>query len=154
MRIEYAGRRLDDCDGLIVDGDGVQGVLLVLEHGDELQADILGVHIGGEAVGQRLLLAAGNLQSIALAGEVAQDLRLVARILDQRATDDVDGDGLELLVVDGQASLGRVAVDQLDAEDLSLREAGRDGDLQAGRLGLLSDDFLDVLDLGQPASAG
>jgi hypothetical protein len=152
LRVEDAGRRLHNGDGLVVDGDGVEGALLVLEHGYKLQADVLGVHLGREAVRQRLLLAAGDRQSVALAGEVAQDLRLVASILDQRAADEVDGDGLGLLVGDGQTSLGRMAVDQLDAEDLRLREAGRDGHLQIGRLGLVVDDSVDIFDLGSCVS--
>lgn len=129
MRVEDARRRLDDGNRLVVGGDREEVVLLVLEHSYQLEADVLRVHLGSEAVGQRLLLAAGDLQSIALASQVAQNMSLLASILDQRAADDGDSDGLWLLVVDGQTSLGRVAVDQLDTEDLRLREAGRDGDL-------------------------
>lgn len=46
-----------------------------------------------------------------------------------------------------------MAVDQLDAEDLRLREAGRDGHLQIGRLGLLAlDNLVDLVGLGQQMS--
>lgn len=111
LRVKDAGGRLDNGDGLVVRGDSEGIGLLVLDHSDELQADVLGVHLGREAVRQRLLLTAGDFQPVALAGEVAQDLRLLARIFDQGTTDDLDGDGLGFLVGDGQASLGRVAVD-------------------------------------------
>ena len=152
--VKDAGGGLDDGDGLVVGGNGEEVVLLVLDHGDELQTEVLGVHLGGEAIGQRLLLAGGDLQAIALAGEVAQDLSLVALVLDQRAADNGDGDGLGLLVVDGQAGLGRVAVDQLDAEDLRLREAGGNGDLEIGRLGLAAlNSLFDLVGLGQRTSA-
>ena len=153
LRVEDAGRGLDDGDGLVVGGESEEVVLLVLEHSHELQTDVLGMHLGREAVGQRLLLAGGDYQAIALAGEIAQDVRLVASVLDQRSADNGDGNGLGLLVVDGQAGLGRVAVDQLDAEDLRLREAGRDGDLQVGRLGLVAlDNLVDLVGLGQQMS--
>ena len=83
LRVENASGGLNDGDGLIVGGDGIESVLLVLDHSDELKTEVLGVHLGREAVGQRLLLAGGDFQAIALAGEIAQDVRLVARVLDQ-----------------------------------------------------------------------
>lgn len=148
MRIKNAGGGLNNGDSLVVSGEGEQVLLLVLNHSHELQTDVLGMHLGCEAVGQRLLFAAGDLQAITLASKVAQDVRLVAGLLDQRSADDGDSNRLGLLVVDGQPGLGRVAVDQFDAEDLSLRKAGLDGDLEVGRLGLLAlDDLFDILDL-------
>ena len=83
LRVKDAGRSLDNGHGFVVGGKSEQVVLLVLEHSHELQTDVLGVHLGREAVGQRLLLAGGDFQAIALAGEIAQDVRLVARVLDQ-----------------------------------------------------------------------
>lgn len=153
LRIEDASGCLDDADSLVVGRKGVESVLLVLDNSYELQTNILGVHLGGEAVGQGLLLAAGDLQAIARAGEVTEDLSLSARLLDERTTNNGDRDGLGLLVVNGKTGLGGVAVDQLDAKDLGLREAGGDSDLQVGRLGIL-DDFFDILDLEKQTVSG
>jgi len=75
---------------------------------------------------------------------------LTGDVLEQRTADDGDGDALGLLVVDGKAGFGSMAVDQLDAEDLRLWEAGRDGDLEVRRLGLLVDNLFDIFDLRVP----
>ena len=43
LRVEDAGGPLDDGDGLVVGGDGEDGVLGVPQDSDKLQAEILGV---------------------------------------------------------------------------------------------------------------
>lgn len=43
LRVEEAGRSLNDGDGLIVGGDGEDSVLRVSQDGDELETEILGV---------------------------------------------------------------------------------------------------------------
>lgn len=147
LRVKNAGGSLNNADSLVVDGDGVEGFLRVLEHSYQLETHILGVHLGAEAVRDGLLLAGRNVERVALGGEILQDARFIAGVLEQRAADDGDADGLGLFIGDGQARLGGVAIDELHAEDLGLRKAGRHGDLEVGRLGLL-DDLFDVFDLG------
>ena len=106
------------------------------------------------------MLAGGDGDAIALGGQVAQDGRSLGRAGDidgsgERATNDQDGDGLGFLVVDVEDGAGGVAVDELDAEDLCLREGGLDVDVDVGRLllagvlDLLFDAALDLLDLGR-----
>lgn len=110
-----------------------------LEHGGEVEAEVLRVHLGGEGVGQALVLAGRDGDAIALGGQVAQDDGDLGRTGDvdgcgQRATDQQDCDGLGLLVVDIEDGAGWVTVDELHAEDLGLREGGGDVDLDVGSL--------------------
>ena len=100
------------------------------------------------------MLAGGDGDAIALRGQVAQDGRDLRRAGDingsgERATDDQDGDGLGFLVVDVEDGAGGVAVDELDAEDLCLREGGLDVDVDVGSLLLarVLDALLDTLDI-------
>jgi len=99
------------------------------------------------------VLAGGDGDAIALGGQVAQDGRDLGRAGDidgsgERATDDQDGNGLSLLVVNVEDGTGGVAVDELDAEDLCLREGGLDVDVDVGSLLLAGvlDVVLDTLD--------
>jgi hypothetical protein len=110
------------------------------------------VHLGREGVGEGLLLARGDADAVLLGGEVLEDLGLVG-LGGERAADDQDLDGLGLLVVDIEDGAGGVAVDELDAEDLCLREGGGDVDVKVGCLLLegvfdLLFDALDLFDLG------
>lgn len=61
LRVKETGRPLNNGDGLVVDGNGVEVVLAVTQNGDEVQAQLTGVQIGGEGVGNSLLLASGDL---------------------------------------------------------------------------------------------
>lgn len=135
LGIEDAGGSLNNADGLVVGRDGVESILAV-EDRDQLEAHVLGVHLGAEAVVDSLRLAGGDLNRVALGSQVAQHLGLVAAIEDQRPANNGHADGLGLLVGDVEHSLGSMAVDELDTEDLGLREFGLDRDLQVGRLGL------------------
>lgn len=99
------------------------------------------------------MLAGGDRNAIALGGQVAQNGRDLRRAGDidgsgERATDDQNGDGLGFLVVDVEDGAGGVAVDELDAEDLCLREGGLDVDVDVGSLLLAGvlDGLLDTLD--------
>lgn len=94
------------------------------------------MHLGGEGVRDGFGLAGGDLGGVAGSSQVAQDVRL-RTILDQRASDDGDADGLRLLIGDGEHRLSLMAIDELDAEDLGLRERSADGDLEVGSLALL-----------------
>ena len=124
LRVEDAGGSLDNRDGLIVGGDGEDGVLRVSQDGDKLQAEVLRVQLGGESVGHGLLCASRDLDRVLLRGEVAHDLRLSVDLLEKRATNDVHTDRLGLVVGDGQTSFSGMTVDELDAEDLRLGERG------------------------------
>jgi hypothetical protein len=114
-----------------------------------MQAHILGVHFGAEAVRDSLLCAGRNLNVELLCGQVAQNLGIGRGILHQRASNDGNANGLGLVVSDGEDGLGGVPIDELHAEDLGLRERGRDFDIVVGRLGLVY-DFFDLVDLEQP----
>lgn len=151
LRVEQAGGPLNDGDGLVVGGDSEDGVLRVPQNGDELEAEILGVELGREGVWDGLLSAGGNLDGVLLRGEVAHDLRLAIGLLEKRATNDADANGLGLVVGDGQTRLGGMAVDQLDSKDLALGERCRDLDVQVWCLGL--GNFLDILNLRTRGSA-
>lgn len=135
LRIEEAGWGLDNADSLVVDWDGIEGVFGVLQDSHELQAQILGMELSAEGVGHRLLSAGGNLQRVALGGEVAHNLALTGDLLNQRTADKRNANGRWLVVGDGQTRFGDMAVDELDAENLRLGERDGDGDLEVRRLG-------------------
>ena len=148
LRVEPADRSLNNADGLVVNLASVDLAGGALEDGGEVQAQVLGVHLGRERVGKGLLLACGDADAVFLGGEVLEDLGLVG-LGGERAADDQDLDGLGLLVVDIEDGAGGVAVDELDAEDLCLREGGGDFDIEVGSLllGRVLDLLLDALDL-------
>lgn len=97
------------------------------------------MQLRSEAVWDRLRLARRNLQTNSCCGQVAHNLRRVGSTgnsnrRDKRAADDGDSDRLRLLVGDLEDCARGMAIDQLDAEDLGLREGGADVDVQLGRL--------------------
>lgn len=145
MRIEEAGGCFHDRDGLVVHRNGEEAVLVVAQNSYELQTKILGVELGGEAVGNCLLCTGGDLDGVLLGGEVANDTGLSILLQGQRSANNGDANGRGLVVVDGQASFGGMAVDELDAKDLRLGERDRDLDVQVGRLRLFLYDLFDLL---------
>jgi hypothetical protein len=136
LRVQDASGRLHNADSLIVRRDRVESLLGVLEHSNELQAHVPRVHVGAEAVRHGLLLTGRDHDFVALRGQVAQDDAFVADIINEGAADYGHGDGFGLLVLDGEARLGGMAVDELNAEDFRVREAGGDADGEIGRNGL------------------
>lgn len=88
------------------------------------------MHVGHEAVGQALLLSCRDLDVVSRRGQVADDLALVIKS-PEITTDKVHGDRRGLLVAERDQGLGRLAIDELDAEDLGGREGSlhRDGQL-------------------------
>jgi hypothetical protein len=158
LRVEPAHGSLDDTDSLVVDLASVDLAGGGLEHGGDVQAQVLRVHLSRERVGESLVLAGRDGDAIALGGQVAQNGRDLGRAGDidgsgEGATNDQNLDGLGFLVVDVEDGAGGVAVDELDAEDLCLREGGLNVDVDVGRLllaGVLDVvlDTLDFLDLG------
>lgn len=146
LRVKDGGRCLDYGDGLVVDLLGENVALAVLEDGTKVEGEVLGVHLGREAVGQRLLLAGGDGQVVAGRAEVAENDRRVWSTWHtdgrhQRTTDQNQGNWLGLEVGDAENGLGCVAIDELDAKDLAVGERCRDGDGKrragAGRINLL-----------------
>jgi hypothetical protein len=148
LRVEPADGSLNNADGLVVDLASVDLAGGALEHGGEVQAQVLGVHLGRERVGESLLLACRDADAVFLRGEVLEDLGLVG-LGGERAADNHDLDGLSLLVVDIEDGAGGVAVDELDTEDLCIGEGGGDVDVDVGGLLLAGvlDLFLYALDL-------
>lgn len=158
LRVEPGDGSLNDADSLVVDLASVDLTGGALEHGGEVQAQVLRVHLGREGVSEGLLLTGGDGDAIALGGQVAQDGGDLRRAGDidgggEGAADNEDLDGFGFLVVDIEDGAGGVAIDELDAEDLCLRERGGDVDIDVGS-GLLAGildlllDALDILDLG------
>jgi hypothetical protein len=127
LRVEKAGSRLDNADRLVVNGHSNLDVLAVLQHGHKLQAQVTRVQVRGEGVGHRLLRTSRDLDCVLLRSQIADDARLSSDLLEQRSANTGDENGRRLVVVDGEAGFGGMTVDELDAEDLRLRE--RDGDL-------------------------
>jgi hypothetical protein len=144
LRVEEAGSRLNNSNRLVVDRNGVEAVLLVLQHGYERQTQILGVHVGGEGVRDGLLGASWDLDGVLLRSEVADDTRLSGLLQRKRSADDGDTDGERLIVGDGQTSFGGMAIDELNAKDLILGEGDGDLDIQIGRLRLLIYNLFDL----------
>lgn len=148
MRVEPADGSLNNADSLVVNLASVNLTGSALEHGRNVQAQVLRVHLGRERVGESLLLACRNAHTELLCGEVPEDLGLIG-LSGERAADNQDLNGLGFLVVDIEDGARGVAVDELHAEDLCLRERGGDVDVDVGGLllaGVLN-LLLDALDL-------
>lgn len=146
LRVQEASGRLNNADRLIVHRNSVESLLAVLEHSPQLQTQILGVQLSGEGIGHRLLCSSGDVDRVLARSEVAHNLLLAGHLLDQRTANERHGNGRGLLVVDGEAGFGGMAVDELDAEDLRLWEGDGYGDIEFGCLRLLV-DVDDLFDL-------
>jgi hypothetical protein len=149
LRVKEAGGLLHNGDGLVVDGNGVEVVLAVTQNGDELQAEFTRVQIGGEGVGNSLLLACGDLDRVFPGSQIADNLGLASSsFVGQRAGNKTDANWLGLVVADGQASFRGMTVDELNTKDLGLGEGDGDLDVEVGRLRVLGGLF-DGLSLGR-----
>jgi len=139
LGIEDAGIRLDNADSAIVGSDGEETTFAVRENGRQGQLEVLGVHLGGEAVADGLLRSGGNLDTVASSGQVASDLGLVLGVAKTTAHK-VHSDRVWLIVRDRDQCLSRVTVDKLNAKDLGSRERclGRDSQNRGLSFGLLS----------------
>lgn len=132
LRIEEARRSLDNGGRGVCGLDLVDAARGVGEDGDELDVDVLGVHVLREGVGQVLLLAGGHLNVVLGGGEVADDGLVGEGVLGEPARGH-EGAGHEgqldrvgVVVGDVDEGARRAAVDELNAEDVGLGEAGRD----------------------------
>ena len=131
LGVEDAGIRLHDANGAIVGKNRKQAALAVRNNGRKSHLEILGVHLGGEAIADCLLLASGNFDSITSSSQVADNLGLIIGF-PKATADKVHRDRVRLIIGDGDQRLGRVTVDKLDTEDLGSRERGLGRDSQSG----------------------
>lgn len=110
----------------------MDGTLGVGDDSDELNKDILGVHVDGEGVGKLLLLASLNLEVVGDRGEVADNLLVSRGVLGELlgggedTSDESDIDGLAVVVGDLDDGLDGATVDELHAEDVGLGKGGGD----------------------------
>lgn len=137
MGVKDAGVGLNHAHSAIEGLDGGELALAVRQDGGDAQTDVLGVHFSGEAVADALLGARGDLDAIASGSQVTDDLALLLEV-PEATSEEVHGDGVRLIVDEVDHSLGRVAVHELDSEDLR----GRERNL---RLNLESDFGLNLL---------
>jgi hypothetical protein len=132
LRIKDAGRSLDNADSLVGDTDLEDVSTLGSHNRAQLEAEVLGVHVQDEGVRKRLGLAGRDDGIVTDSAQVADNASRGVGILGkrlqsvERAANESELDGLLLVVCDLDHGLGRAAVDQLDAEDVGLGEAGRD----------------------------
>lgn len=159
MRVKQAGGRINDARGAAVglDLEDVVGSG-VGDDGDELEDDVLRHHVEGELEGKLLLLARRDLDVVLDGGQVAQDGGVGGRIIRQRlgglerTADEGDADRRLLVVGNLEQSLGDMTVDDLDAEDVGIREDRLNVRLQLGVFDRHRGDGL-IFELSSCASA-
>lgn len=145
LRVEDAGIGFDNGDGTVEGRKREEGVLRA-NNGGQVQSEILWVHVGGEAEGQALLLSRGDFDGILVGCQVANDARRRSWIGGpQTATNELNGDWIGLFIGEGEDGLGLLAIDQLNAEDFSIGEAGFNCDGNCRRLCWVFDHFCDLL---------
>jgi hypothetical protein len=126
LRIEDASILLNDADSLIESRDSVVATVNVTQNGSQVQSQLLWVKFGCEDVGQAMLLASWDLDIVSFCRQVAHDARaLRIEVCSPEATaNEVDSYGFGLFIGEGKEGLCRLAIDELDAEDLSAWEGG------------------------------
>lgn len=134
LRVEDTGIWFDDGDGAVEGWEGEESILGAYD-GSQVESQVLWVHVGGEAERQALLLSRRDFNGILMGRQVANDARRRSGIRSpQTATNELNSDGVGLLIGEGKNGLGLLAIDQLDAEDFSIGEASFDGDCNCRRL--------------------
>ncbi len=131
--IQQTSLWLHDRNGLVVGLERIGLACAVKNDGTEVQAHIGRLQVRHEGIAQALLLAGRDLHVVFGRRQVLDDARrLTTRGLDrpERAPDKGHRHGPGLAVLDRQRALRLAAVDDLDAEDLGLRERGFDGHVQ------------------------
>jgi hypothetical protein len=142
LGVEDASLGLHDAHGAIEGLNGEKLALTVRQNGGNVQTNILGVHLGREAVGDGLLRAGRDLNAIASGSQVADDLAVLLKV-PQAASEEVHGDGACFVVGDGDQRFGRTTIDELDAKDLRGGERSLGSDSKVGDLSLR--DSLSIL---------
>lgn len=136
LRVKDAGGGLDDAGRAAVDLDLEDLTGGVGDDGEEVNDDVLGVHVQDEVEGEGLLLAGGNRDVVPDGCQVADDIGASGRALGQLlggaegTADEGDVNGAILLVLDVDQCLGDLAVDELDTKDVGFREGSRDISLE------------------------
>jgi hypothetical protein len=126
LRIEDASILLNDADSLIEGLNSVVGTVDVTQDGSQVQSQLLWVKLGCEGVGQAVLLASWDLNIVLCCRQVAHDVRALRIEVcgPETAANEVDSYGFGLFVGEGKEGLCGLAIDELDAEDLSAWEGG------------------------------
>lgn len=132
MGIKEARRRFNDGGSLVVSLDLEDVALGVGDDGYELKENVLGLHVEGKGVGERLGLSRVHLEVVLHRRQVAEDALVGRRIKRQllgrrqQAANEGDLDGTIVAVGNLNEGLGRAAVDELHAEDVGIGEGRRD----------------------------
>jgi hypothetical protein len=140
LGVEDARGWLDDAGQTVVSLNLENLALGVRDDGQEVDNNILGLHVQDERERQRLLLASGNLNVVLDGGQVAKNTSHRGRILRQwlcgrqRPAHKSELDWLVLVVRYLDDRLGGVAIDKLDTK-AGVGEVRGDIDLQVGDLG-------------------
>lgn len=151
LRVKDAGRRLHNAGQTAVRLNLEDLVLLVGDDGQEVEDNVLRLHIQHEGVGQSASLAGTNVDIVAHGRQVAQNTGGGRRILGERlcrcqhTTNEDHVDGALLVVRDFDHGAGRVTIDELDAEvrvgesrgDVNLQLRGLSGGRSLRILGLV-----------------
>jgi hypothetical protein len=138
LRIKEASRSLNDTNSLIESLNLINRARLTSHHRNDIESQILGVEISGEAERQRLLLPSRNLNIVSCVGEIADNgsrgMTPSSQWLEsgQCASNDGDIDRLGLVVGEIEEGLCRVPIYKLASEDFRLWEGGRDRDGKIG----------------------
>jgi len=119
LRVKDARISLNDADSLIKRLERIRGSFAVRDHSRQTQPQVLGVEVRCEIVANAVGLTSGNLHIISRSRKIADYLRTSCEsIRPEIATNKVDTDSFRLVICDGEESLGRMAIDKLDTEDL------------------------------------
>lgn len=97
------------------------------DDGCQIEAQVLRVQVGLEAVGKALLLTRSKFNPISVGGKIANDARIAVIERPQASADKLNGDGLGLLAHEGEDRFIGFAVGDLDTEDFSVREGSLHG---------------------------
>lgn len=150
LRIKNTGSSLNNTNSPIESLNLIHLPSLTRHNGNDIELQIGRMKIRGKGKRKSLFLSRRNLNIISRTGDIPDNQRawVSARCqwLETRqcASDDCDLYWFFLTVGEIEECLCRVAIDQLYAEDLGLREGGGDCDVEIGGCGWDFDLFLDL----------
>ena len=133
LRVEEASRRLDNRGSRVVSLDLVDAALVIGDDGDNLEKNVLGLHVLGKGEGEVLLGTSLNLDIVLHRRQVARNALIRRRVSSaglcghERTADKSNRDSMSFVVGDFDNGLGRASVDELHTEDVGVGE---------GRLGI------------------
>lgn len=123
LGVEDAGIGLHNAHSAIEGLESEESALTVGQNGRNVETEILRVHLGSKGEADGFLRLGRNLETVPRSSQVANDLAVLIQI-PQASTEEVDGDRVWLIVGERNQSLRWAAVDELDTEDLRVRERG------------------------------